>query len=53
MSPWPNSTTSGNGARPGAGLAELTPAASLGKYRITGQGRAWIAAYTAPEDSGD
>ena len=31
------------------GLAERTPAASLGKYRITAPGRAWLAAYTAPE----
>lgn len=28
------------------GLVELTTAASLGKYRLTVQGRSWIAAYT-------
>jgi DNA-binding MarR family transcriptional regulator len=30
------------------GLAERTPAASLGKYRITAAGRAWLAAYAPP-----
>jgi hypothetical protein len=30
----------------GAGMAERTPAASLGKYRITAQGRAWLASRT-------
>ncbi len=34
------------------GLAERTPAASLGKYRITAQGRAWLAAYTSPAEPG-
>jgi hypothetical protein len=29
------------------GMAERTPAASLGKYRITAQGRAWLAAHTS------
>lgn len=33
------------------GMAERTPAASLGKHRITVQGRAWIASRTAPEES--
>jgi hypothetical protein len=33
------------------GMAERTPAASLGKFRITTQGRAWLASCTAPEDS--
>ena len=28
------------------GLVELTTAAILGKYRLTAQGRAWIASYT-------
>jgi predicted transcriptional regulator len=28
------------------GMAERTPAASLGKYRITANGRAWILART-------
>jgi DNA-binding MarR family transcriptional regulator len=31
------------------GLAERTPAASLGKYRITVQGRAWLTSRTASE----
>jgi predicted transcriptional regulator len=31
----------------GAGMAERTPAASLGKYRITARGRAWLASRTA------
>jgi hypothetical protein len=30
------------------GMAEPTPAASLGKYRITAQGRAWLLSRTAP-----
>ena len=34
------------------GLAERTPAASLGKYRITAQGRAWLAAYAPPGPGG-
>jgi hypothetical protein len=34
------------------GLADRTPAASLGKYRITAQGRAWLAAYTLPAEPG-
>jgi hypothetical protein len=34
------------------GMAERTPAAILGKYRITAQGRAWLASRTAPEESG-
>ena len=34
------------------GLAERTPAASLGKYRITAQGYAWLAAYTSPAERG-
>lgn len=34
------------------GVAEPTSAVSLGKYRITAQGRAWLAAYTAPGESG-
>jgi hypothetical protein len=33
------------------GIAERTPAVSLGKYRITAQGRAWLASHTAPEES--
>ena len=33
------------------GMAERTPAASLGKYRITVQGRAWVASRTASEGS--
>ena len=33
------------------GMAERTPAASLGKYRITVQGRAWLASRTASEGS--
>jgi DNA-binding MarR family transcriptional regulator len=35
-----------------AGLVERTPAASLGKFRITAQGRAWLASRTAPEEGG-
>ena len=31
------------------GMAERTPAAHLGKYRITTQGRAWLASRTAPK----
>jgi DNA-binding MarR family transcriptional regulator len=34
------------------GLAERTPAASLGKYRITAEGRAWLAAYAPPGPGG-
>jgi hypothetical protein len=30
------------------GLAERTPAVSLGKYRLTAPGRAWLDAYAAP-----
>ena len=33
------------------GMAERTPAASLGKYRITAHGRAWLASHTSPEQS--
>jgi hypothetical protein len=33
------------------GMAERTPAASLGKYRITAHGRAWLTSHTAPEAS--
>ena len=36
----------------GQGLAERTPAASLGKYRITAEGRAWLAAYAPPGPGG-
>jgi DNA-binding MarR family transcriptional regulator len=36
----------------GHGLAERTPAASLGKYRITAAGRAWLAAYAPPGPGG-
>jgi DNA-binding PadR family transcriptional regulator len=28
------------------GMAERTPAASLGKYRITAQGRAWLTSHS-------
>jgi predicted deacylase len=33
------------------GMAERTPAASLGKYRITAHGRAWLTSHTSPEES--
>jgi DNA-binding PadR family transcriptional regulator len=33
------------------GMAERTPAASLGKYRITAHGRAWLTSHTSPEQS--
>jgi len=32
----------------GQGMAERTPAASLGKYRITAHGRAWLTSHTSP-----
>jgi hypothetical protein len=35
----------------GLGLAELTPAQELGKYRPTERGRAWLAAHTADKDT--
>jgi predicted deacylase len=33
------------------GMAERTPAASLGKYQITAHGRAWLTSHTSPEQS--
>jgi hypothetical protein len=33
------------------GMAGRTPAASLGKYRITAHGRAWLTSHTSPEES--
>jgi hypothetical protein len=33
------------------GMAERTPAASLGKYRITAHGRAWLTSHTSSEES--
>ena len=33
-------------------MAERTPAASLGKYRITAHGRAWLTSHTSPEQRG-
>jgi hypothetical protein len=33
------------------GMAERTPAASLGKYRITAPGRAWLISHTSSEES--
>jgi predicted transcriptional regulator len=36
----------------GNGLAERTPTASLGKYRVTPQGRSWLAGYTATGNLG-
>jgi hypothetical protein len=33
------------------GMAERTPTASLGKYRITAHGRAWLTSHTSPEQS--
>jgi hypothetical protein len=33
------------------GMAERNPAASLGKYRITAHGRAWLTSHTSPEES--
>jgi len=32
-------------------MAERTPAASLGKYRITAHGRAWLTSHTSSEES--
>jgi hypothetical protein len=37
----------------GLGLAELTPARELGKYRPTERGRVWLAAHTAGLHTGD
>ena len=37
----------------GLGLAELTPARELGKYRPTERGRAWLAAHTSGQHTGD
>jgi predicted deacylase len=34
------------------GMVERTPAASLGKYRITAYGRAWLNSHTSSEQSG-
>jgi hypothetical protein len=34
----------------GMGMAERTRAASLGKFRITAQGRSWLASRTAPAE---
>jgi hypothetical protein len=33
------------------GMAQRTPAASLGKYRITAHGRAWLTSHTSSEES--
>jgi len=33
------------------GMAERTPAASLGKYRITAHGRAWLTSHTSSQES--